>query len=286
VCSFANVPMNDLRFPIIDFSNLRDYDSLWNLLKSQPALRNKDFPEKSERDAWAAGLDKFHKGFHGVILSAKLKFNDSQGGPFFNFQLDPLKLKVSNRLTRRFGSDRFLEISIPSISGHRLPKLLKDAQQSGHGEACSKVIIEWMTLEQHNFLGIAWGAFFLKDSEKKRPSLRLSADEEVDNHGKYTVYLFATDGVGFHAGKTIPPNGESSHRHTKMTVDALVNWLIPLEQNKQQKALKLFSRIALGENYVYLYEIPAFLTYVRFEQDLENGRAGAFGIKIRSRPTI
>jgi hypothetical protein len=247
VCSYAKVPLTDVYFPM-DFSNLRDYDSLWNLLKSQPALRNKDFPEKSVRDAWTASLDKFHKGFHGVILSAKLKFNNSQESPFFNFQLEPLKLAVSNRLSRRFGSDRFLEMSIPSLSGHKLPKLLKDAQQSGHGDACRKVIIQWLIREQHNFLGIAWRAFYIKDSMKKRPNLRLLVDEEIDNHGKYTVYLFATDGVGFQAGKSIPPKGEPFHRHTKMTISALVNWLMPLEQNKKQKALKLFSRIALGKN--------------------------------------
>ena len=49
---------------------------------------------------------------------------------------------------------------------------------------------------------------------------------------KYTDYLFATNGVRFQASKTIPPKGEPSQRHTKMTVDALVNWLIPLEENK------------------------------------------------------
>lgn len=246
--------MTDLHFPITDFSNLRDYDSLWNILKSQPALRNKDFPEKSERDAWTASLDKFHQGFHGVIFSAKLKFNSSQDGPFFNFQLQPLKLEVSHRLSRRFGSDRFLEMSIPSLSGHKLPKLLKDAEQLGHGEPCRTAIVEWLTREHHSFIGITWRTFYLKDNANKRPNLRLSVDGDVDNHPKYTAYLFATDGVGYQDGKTIPPKGEPPHRHTKMTVATMVNWLIPLQQNKKEKALKLFSRIALGKSQYIIWK--------------------------------
>ncbi len=248
VCTHAKVPMTDLYFPISDFSNLRDYDSFWSILRAQPALKGKDFPEKSDPDAWTSSLDKFHKGFHGVILSAKLKFSNSQEGPFFTFQLQPLKTEVSHRLSRRFGNDRFLEMSIPSFSGNKLPKLLKDAKQSGRGDACRKVIVEWMTLEEHKFLGVTWGSFYLKDGTKKRRKLKLSVDEEVDNHPTYTNYLFATDGVGFQASKTLPPKGESPNRHTKMTVAAMVNWLIPLEENKQEKALKLFARIALGKH--------------------------------------
>jgi hypothetical protein len=247
VCSYAKVPMTDLHFPIKDFTNLRDYDGLWDLLKAQPALRGKDFPEKSDRDAWTLSLDNFHKGFHGVILSGKLNFSNSHRGPFFTFQLQPLKTEVSHRLSRRFGNDRFLEMSIPSFSGNKLPKLLKDAQQSGHGEACRRIIVRWMTCEQHNFLGIKWGSFYLKDGTKKRSKLKLSIDEEVDNHPTHIVYLFATDGVGFQAKNSIPPKGELPHRHTKMTVAAMIKWLIPVEQNRQEKCLKLFSRIALGK---------------------------------------
>jgi hypothetical protein len=161
VCSSAKVPLTDLRFPIKDFSNLRDYDALWNLLKTQPALSSNGFPEKSDRDAWTASLDKFHQGFRGVILSAKLEFNGSQAGPLLNFQLQPLKLEISHRLGRRFGNDRFLEISVPNLSGYKLPRLLKDAELSGRGEAFRKVIVDWMTREIHGFLSISWGAFYL-----------------------------------------------------------------------------------------------------------------------------
>lgn len=256
VCSYAEVPMTDLYFPMLDFTNLHDYDSLWNLLRAQPALKGKDFPEKSDRDAWTSSLDKFHEGFHGVILSSKLKFNNSPGGPFFTFQLQPLKTDISHRLSRRFGNDRFLEMSIPSLSGNKLPKLLKDARLSGHGEACRKAIVEWITHEQHKILGITWGSFYLKDGTKKRKKLKLSVDEEVDNHPTYTLYLFATEGLGFQAGNSIPPKGELPHRHTKMTVAAMIKWLIPLEENKQQHLIKLFSRIALGKTIRYLAVIP------------------------------
>jgi hypothetical protein len=70
------------------------------------------------------------------------------------------------------------------------------------------------------------------------------------------------DGVGFQVGKTIPPKGEPPHRHTKMTVTALVNWLIPLEQNKEQKCPKLFSRIELGKTYIKI-GILSLLTFSR-----------------------
>lgn len=275
VCSYAKVPMSELRFSNTDLPNLQEYDSLWSLLKNQPALKGKQFPQKSDRNAWTASLDKFHQGFDGVILSAKLQFNNSQQGPLFDFQLQPLKIEVSHRLGRRFGNDRFMEMRIPSIYAQRVPKLLKDAEQAGQGKACRKVIVEWMTREEHNFLGITWGAFYLKDS-KKKPKLKHSGvDGEAYTGSSYCVYLFATDGVGFQASDALPLKGEPPQRHTKMTVAAMVNWLIPLEENKQRLSLKLFSRIALGKM-GHGNGNSSLLTHVRSKQNLEDYRAGSF----------
>jgi hypothetical protein len=116
------------------------------------------------------------------------------------------------------------------------------------GKACRNVIVEWLTRESHNFLGITWGAFYVKDNTKKMTKLKLSVGEELDTNARYTVFLFATEGLGFQASNNLPPRGEPSHKHTKMSVAAMVDWLIPLECNKQQKCLKLFSRIALGKS--------------------------------------
>jgi hypothetical protein len=79
-------------------------------------------------------------------------------------------------------------MSIPSFHGYKLPKLRKDAEQLNHGEAFRKVIVDWMTREIHNFLGMSWGAFYLKDNRKKKRKLNLSVDEEINNHANYAVY--------------------------------------------------------------------------------------------------
>jgi hypothetical protein len=80
-------------------------------------------------------------------------------------------------------------MSIPRFHGYKLPMLLKDAEQLDHGEASRKVIVDWMTREMHNFLGMSWGAFYLKDNTKKKRKLNLSVDEEINNHANYAVYL-------------------------------------------------------------------------------------------------
>jgi hypothetical protein len=239
----------DLHFPNLDLSNFSNYDNLWTYLRNNHALRGRDFPEKSDGKAWNASFGTFQDGFQGVVLSAKLKFNNIPDGPFFRLQLQPLKVERSHRLGRRFGPDRFLELSLPSLTGRKLPKLFKDAEQAGRGDSCRKVVAEWLSRRQHVFLGITWGAFCVKDSisKKKKTKFEIAVVEDIDNSTKFCAYLFATDGLGFQTSKAIPQKGEPVHRHTKMSVPAMLNWLIPFDQNKQQKSLKLFSRIALGK---------------------------------------
>jgi hypothetical protein len=67
-----------------------------------------------------------------------------------------------------------------------------------------------------------------------------------------------------------------------MTVAAMVNWLILLEQDKEQKCPKLFSRVALGKKDIKL-EILSLPTFFKVEQDLEDCRAGTIGVQVRYR---
>jgi len=93
------------------------YDKSWenqNALRSvlyqRPEFRPHAFPEMSSDDAWAAALSSFHSRGRSVDLSAVLDFNMAPSGPLFILSMLPLKLDDSHRLSRRFGSDRFLEI--------------------------------------------------------------------------------------------------------------------------------------------------------------------------------
>ena len=246
VCSYAKVSLDNIEFPNVDWSELHDYERLWDYLRNHNELKGRGFPERSNQEAWTASLGSFECGFYGVLLSAKIKFNKSQEGPLFSIQLQPLKIEKSHRLGRRFGNDRFFEISLPDLYGMKAPTLVGIANEINHTDACRKVIVEWMTHRQHEFLGISWGAFFLKDARPRKKKLQLSP-EETENVISSYVYFFATDGLGFQESGHIPLRGEISTMHTKMTVNALLNWLIPLEQNRKQKSLKLFSRIGLGK---------------------------------------
>jgi hypothetical protein len=233
--------MSDLMV-LPQIANIEDYSALWEYLKSRPALKSKAFPNRTPEDAWAASVGTFHSDFNGVVLSAKLHFRESEEGPLFDLRLQPLKMEISHRLGRRFGNDRFIEISLPSLSGDKLPKSLRES-----GAAGRKILIEWLVHGLHEFLGVTWKPFYVKNASNKKARMDILATDELDNTTRFCVFAFATDGIGFQTRKTIPGKGENSTDHTKMTINAMLNWLIPLERNKEQSFLKLFQRIALGK---------------------------------------
>lgn len=136
------------------------YDESWTdqtrlraILVNHPLLRGKGLPEKTSANTWKAGLQNFVNGGQYVVLSASLKMNDSSSnGPFFKVVLNPLKFELPHRLDRRFGSDRFLEISIPSS------RSLSD----------SDYLVEWLVKNPHFFLGRKWAPFFIRKADPKK----------------------------------------------------------------------------------------------------------------------
>jgi RNA dependent RNA polymerase len=240
VLLYAGVDMSDfLVSPGV--ANIEDYTALWEHLRRHPALEDKEFPKRTPEDVWAASVGTFHSGFNGVVLSAKLYFRESEEGPLFDLRLQPLKIETSHRLGRRFGNDRFIEISLPSLSGIKVPRLLRESGAMGR-----RALIKWLVHDLHEFLGITWKPFYVKNAASRKAKIDILATEEVDNTTRFCVFVFATDGIDFQTGETVPLRGEDSSRHTKMSINAMLNWLIPLEGNKGQSFLKLFQRIALG----------------------------------------
>ena len=218
------------------------YDDSWTdqtrlraAVRDHPLLRGKALPEKSSEAAWKAGLGDFVSAGQYVVLSASLETNRSPNGPFFKVSLNPLKFEFPHRLDRRFGSDRFLEISIPSAS-------------RSLGESSTDCIIEWLVKHPHHLLGLKWAPFFIRKADPKKRGKEEGFGPEPKLEYLERVYLFAEGGNGFQPRSKgeYPPKGERADNHTNLPRTGLLSWLLQPKHNAKQPYLKLFSRIALG----------------------------------------
>lgn len=236
--------MEGLQIP--DIHMLRDYNALWRFLKRLPQLEEKSFPDKCTPKAWTCGLAKWKDDkFEGLVMSASLKFSPSKTGPLFRIQLKPLTTDRTHRLGRRFGNDRFLEVTLPNLTKTQPPGCTEDDLQMRRKE-----IIDWIRGLDHEFIGIGWRAFGLKDARSKKiNNIELKKADDAENTATHQVFFFAVDGIGFQRGQTPPNVNDEPTCRTKFSVEGLLRWLIPfrLEGNQKQPYLKLFSRISLGE---------------------------------------
>ncbi|KAI0841638.1 RNA dependent RNA polymerase-domain-containing protein [Hypoxylon sp. FL0890] len=236
----CGIHMDELRFEY-DPSWTDDQNIMWTTLQAQPIFRGKSFPEKSRPEAWTAALnDKFGTEGQVVILTASLTANTSKTGPLFILKLNPLKLDLPHRLSRRFGSDRFLELVIPSMGSQDVRNF---------GESAIESIQRWLVYDCHVLLGRVWTSFFLKPSLPKKITNENTLGPQTKTIHQERIYLFAEDGNDFNRLGTADhwsPKGEPVGMHTKMRRDSLIDWLLQISNNQKQPLLKLFSRIALG----------------------------------------
>ncbi|KAI1212373.1 RNA dependent RNA polymerase-domain-containing protein [Annulohypoxylon truncatum] len=235
----CGIQMDDLR--IAYDPSWTDQKTMWRRLQALPLFQGKSFPERSQPNAWTAALnDKFGTTDQVVILTASLSTNTSKNGPLFTLRLNPLKLDLSHRLSRRFGSDRFLELVIPSMNSQDLKPI---------GDAGIESIQRWLVNESHVLLGRVWTSFFLKPSLPKKISSENTLVPQTKTIYQERIYLFAEDGNDFHrlgAGDHWSPKGEPVGMHTQMGRGSLIDWLLQVPNNQSQSVLKLFSRITLG----------------------------------------
>ena len=208
------------------------YDSLWSSLTFITKAHGAQMPDRSSPHAW----DRASSDFEGVALTGRLTLLDQLKGPCFDFELSPLKLEPSYRLSRQFGSDRFCVLGLPGLAEEDLPSHLKRYHTSAR-----EVIINWLVDTNHEFLGRTWRAFYTKHEDSKRKGTR-----KVVKDSRFRVYLFAEDGFGFRDGTR---HGEADPRlldRPRTTVREMMEWFMPFHANLNQPLLKFFARLALG----------------------------------------
>lgn len=207
----------------------QSYDEFWKSLKGS----NKSVVEKTKAGPWEMAVDQYQdtktKTDDVVTLSGKLEW-DEKSEP--KFKLNPLRFERGYRFCRRFGSDRFLEVTFPVLQ--QVPQYyVKRGYDAG---VVLRGIARWLATSNHYIAGRVWRGFFLEEVKKKKAEVKESK-----------VYMFAVDGDDFlRTPHSISPAGESADRHTPMNVKSLINWHIPLAENLKQNDCKLFQRLPLG----------------------------------------
>jgi hypothetical protein len=199
------------------------YDNLWAHLRKLPSLRGRPFPPKSDAKAWALSLQKSKNDNPEICLSGSFYFKDSRDdSPLFQLSLKPLKLERTHRFGRRFGHGRFCEIKISNAAAWRASALFKD-------ESTQSCIRQWLLESSHDFLGRIWKPFYLKGGRTQNGSAK-SIGEESEQIPTQSFYFFAISGCDLQT----------------VSVMSILDWMISFELNEKEPALKLFSRISLG----------------------------------------
>lgn len=145
----------------------------------------------------------------------------SDGHPLFQLKLHPIVESGSSRLQRRFGSDRFLKVTLPSFDKH-LPAHIQ-------GDALQSALQDWL-LTPKCLLGRTWCMFNIKEFKDKSSKKRRS--KVKDGHLKNKdVFFFATAGPGI----------------TPISLADLINWHFPIKENADQPHCKGFARFGLSD---------------------------------------
>ncbi|KAG9240953.1 hypothetical protein BJ878DRAFT_257166 [Calycina marina] len=154
---------SDLIFPRrLDYG---EYDRFWAHLRKFEVLLGKPFPPKTDKIVWGVLGQDIPLGSHAVVMSGSLQYQAS--GPLFKLRLKPLHIDLSHRLERRFSSDRFLEIDIPSIGGTKIPKCLSDA-----GFAGIAVVKECLIESHQDFIGCRTWVSFCNKAARERERMK------------------------------------------------------------------------------------------------------------------
>lgn len=223
--------------------SFNDQEKFWSWMQTHKQRDGRALPERSPRRAWDAAVGDFKTGKQSevVVLTGELEWCLDHEPGIFKLKLNPLRPERTCRFHRRFGSDRFLTVTIPATA--RPPTRLRFEDEP---TVLRESIAAWLTRHDHNCLGRTWRPFYVEEVKSKR---------KTKAEPRFRVEFFAVDGEDFVRAsrrKTIfsLPH-QRSDGHTPMSVHDLLEWHMPSASNRNQSNCKLFQRISLGLSKTY-----------------------------------
>lgn len=210
-----NVTISDLVRPMSPSLVQRDHSVFWETINNHPKVSGPI--ERDPHKVWAAAK----KQFEGYTFKGKFVFNNKKGTPVFNLDLSPIQPERSCRFQRKFGSDRFLYLDIPSFEP---PEKLRPSRFTS--TEMSQIQERWKAwfLEEHTFLGRKWKAFHVEAVKKKAGHLKDSTSDK-------RIIMFAIQGIGI---------------NKRIEIDDLMNWFFSFSINSKQTFCKAYARFDLG----------------------------------------
>ncbi|KAI9930061.1 hypothetical protein ASPWEDRAFT_102291 [Aspergillus wentii DTO 134E9] len=215
-----------------------NYGDFWKWIEGHNQRGENVLPEKPTRRAFDAAVGDFKTDKHSevVVLTGDLDWCDESEPGILKLKLNPLKTEKTCRFHRRFGSDRFLSLTIPAPA--QPPRHLRF---TSHPTLLRETIALWLTQNVHRCLGRTWKPFYVAQVKSKRKSKGVEP--------RFKVEFFAIGGKDFDQISMAPPVAPSkqpSDRHTPMSLNALIEWHMPTDANVDESNCKLFQRISLG----------------------------------------
>ncbi|KAI9845512.1 MAG: hypothetical protein M1837_004851 [Sclerophora amabilis] len=212
-----------------------DSTSLWSSSLEHARLVGKKLPPRSPARVWEQAGDNFEN----VSMGGELIFNERSKDPPFRLALKPLKLAGSYRLSRRFGSDRFICLTMPALTKSQMPEHLRS-----DADAARDVIVNWLCYSDHHLLGRTWKAFGEKPATlRKKDELSSKNSTTVPGHH---IFLFAVSGCDMKSHtRKLPPKGEGPTEHSELSIQELWDWVMPRCCNEEMEYTKAFRRLDL-----------------------------------------
>ncbi|KAF2443222.1 hypothetical protein P171DRAFT_487174 [Karstenula rhodostoma CBS 690.94] len=172
---------------------------------------------RDQQKYWSA----WKRDFEGYTFKARIDYNDLgskvSSSPVFKMNVLPIQADRSCRFQRKFGSDRYLYVNVPSFN-------LKSARYTKDDLKNIEHQFQLWCDRDHSFLGRTWRAFHVEPIKKKKGRI-------TDDLSAYRIVLFAIEGIGI--------------EQPTITGD-MIDWFFPFAKNIDQAYPKAFARLDLG----------------------------------------